>query len=302
MRVFSKVLILSFAFVGCESQSYEWKPNKITKMIDSGADISAFTGFKRSDDWRKKAKFDNIQVQTAALPTHWDWREYAPMRAVKNQGSCGSCWGFSVGGVTELVWQLLHPEMYPPLVLGEQALVSCSRYDCGGGNFDAFDYIKSKGLPIEADYPYTASNGSCKSYTPFTKITRWAYIGDGNGEPTIEQMKQAIYDHGPISVDVAANGTWSGYSGGVYDGCNSSNVNHMIIITGWDDTDGKGYWYALNSWGTDWGEGGWMKTRYTKNGSNTKCNEIGETSAYAIVDGVENLREHLGLNTIRTSK
>jgi C1A family cysteine protease len=200
-----------------------------------------------------------------------------------------------------LVWQLLHQEFYPPLLLANQAVISCSKYNCGGGDFDVLDFIKNKGLPVETDYPYTASNGSCKSYTPFMKITRWAYVGNGKGEPTTEQIKQAIYDHGPISVDVAANGSWSGYKSGVYNACNSSGINHMVALVGWDDTDGKGYWYLLNSWGTDWGENGYMKTRYTGSGS-SKCNSVGETTAYAIVDGVENLREHLGIRSGVNSK
>lgn len=295
-------LVLIMLCVGFKSESFKWERNKYVKLIEEGSDLTVVTGFKRNPDWRLRAtNFDNLKVQ-ANLPVRWDWRDIIPLRAARNQGSCGSCWAFSCAGVVELVWQLLHPDFFPPFLSAPQTLVDCSRYDCGGGNFDAFDYIKSKGLPLESAYPYTARNGSCKTYTPFTKITRWAYIGDGNSEPTIEQMKQAIYDHGPISVDVAANGSWSGYSSGIYDSCNSSSINHMIILTGWDDTDGKGFWYALNSWGDDWGEGGYMRTRYTRNGSNTKCNEIGETSAYAIVDGVENLREHLGLNTLRTSK
>jgi len=279
---------------GCSAtEGYTWKENKFTKMIEQGQDMSNVTGFKRGADWKKGAKFDDIKVNTATLPDHWDWREYAALRKVKNQGSCGSCWGFSVGGVTELVWQLIHPEMYPKLILGEQALVSCSQYDCGGGNFDAFDYIKTKGLPLESDYPYTASNGSCKSYTPYTKITGWAYVGDGSNEPTTEQIKQAIYDHGPVSVDLAANSSWSGYSSGVYTSCNSSSVNHMIIAVGFD----KDVLIVLNSWGEDWGEGGYMRTKFV--GSNgRKCNAMGETTAYAIVDGIQNLREYLGLNTV----
>lgn len=61
----------------------------------------------------------------------------------------------------------------------------------------------------------------------------------------------------------------------------------MTNIEGWVDDPtyaayGGGYWIMRNSWGTSWGEDGYMRIVYkSKNGSN--CNGIGNTAAYAIM-------------------
>lgn len=257
------------------------------------------TGLVYPKGWEKAAPWDNIKVRTAELPAHWNWNDIVTTQPIRNQGSCGSCWAFSITAIIESLHRILYP-MVTDTDMAEQTLVSSceSGGSCSGGYFSAFNYVQQKGLPPEAQDPYLARNSSCKSgLTPFhsSKITRWAYIG-GDGSPTIEQMKQAIYDHGPISVDI--NGGLPG-STSVLTTCGSTSPNHMVVIEGWHDDPayaeyGGGYWYMRNSWG-DWADKGRIKIVYKKRNSSTKCWGIGGVSAYAVMDGVENLRTHLGL-------
>lgn len=258
-------------------------------------------GLVRPSNWMDLAPWDsNRPRRVEDLPTSFNWNDYAKLQPIRDQKSCGSCWAFSVVAVYEAVTKIVFP-IWRGIDLSEQHLVStcCDSGDCGGGFFDAFDCIRDDGVPWEVDNPYTARNSSCKKGTlKYSRLTRWSYIGDRGKEPTIAQLKKAIYEHGPISVDINGN---LPYSGGIYKNCGSTFQNHMVTIEGWvDDPDlsayGGGYWIMRNSWG-DWGENGYARIVYNRKNSQTKCNGIAETAAYAVVDGVENLQNVLFLHT-----
>lgn len=57
----------------------------------------------------------------------------------------------------------------------------------------------------------------------------------------------------PVSVVVDAS-KWSTYSSGIFNNCGTS-VNHMVLLTGLADE----YWKCKNSWGTAWGESGYIR-------------------------------------------
>ena len=57
----------------------------------------------------------------------------------------------------------------------------------------------------------------------------------------------------PISVSVDAT-NWSRYGGGVFNNCNAS-INHAVLLVGVVG----GNWKIKNSWGTSWGESGYIR-------------------------------------------
>lgn len=66
-----------------------------------------------------------------------------------------------------------------------------------------------------------------------------------------------VLSGGTLAVDIDAS-TWSNYQSGVYSGCPTKFViNHAANIVGVNVT-GK-YWIVRNSWGTEWGEMGFLK-------------------------------------------
>jgi len=289
MQIF-KLLFICIFFISASAQA-----KHSAKFQETGD--KTWNGLVQPLNWKTLAKWDNRPVRTA-LPVKWDWRDMYVIQAIRDQGSCGSCWSFGVIGATEAVHRILYPMLYPIIDLAEQTLVStcCGSGDCGGGYFDAFNYIRDKGLPVESEDPYRASNSSCKSgLHPFIKISSWHYVGSENGGATTEQIKQAIYDHGPVTIDI--NGGFSGYDGrSIFTGCGSTSTNHMVVLTGWVDDPayaayGGGYWILRNSWGSEWGENGYMRIVYNKKNSQTKCNGAGEVTAYSVINGVENIRE-----------
>src|ERR1039457_4330807 len=213
-----------------------------------------------------------IMVGGPALPSYWDWREHNGVTPVKNQGNCGSCWAFSTVGTMEAVILIASGTTVD---LSEQQLVSCdNNYNgCGGGNY-AFDMEISPGAVLESCFPYRAADMDCQTNCPHVyQLGNWGYVGNSWSVPSTNAIKNAIYTYGPISVSVASDSYFQAYSGGVYNHNSDSSINHDVVLVGWDDANGC--WIMKNSWGTWWGESGYMRIAYG-------CDLIGYGAAYAV--------------------
>jgi len=208
-----------------------------------------------------------------------DWRKKGVVTKVKNQGQCGSCWSFSATGSLEGALVLAGHEQ---VVLSEQQLVDCDRstkapgsqaYDngCNGGLMDnAFEYIREVGgLESEADYPYTAVDGTCK-------VQKSKFVGHVSGYTDIPSgdehaLMMAVAQYGPVSVAIdASNFTFQLYRGGVYQepNCSPTNLDHGVLVVGYGEENGQKYWLVKNSWGASWGEQGYIKMA---RGANNMC-------------------------------
>jgi hypothetical protein len=128
------------------------------------------------------------------------------------------------------------------------------------------------GAVYESDFPYVASNSECKTNLrhPY-KIDSWAYIGNSD-IASVDSIKQAILDYGPVCSAVAVDGAFQAYAGGIFKGT-ATNVNHAVLLVGWNDAEG-GYWILRNSWGAGWGENGYMKIAYGANSVGYAANFI----------------------------
>jgi C1A family cysteine protease len=110
----------------------------------------------------------------------------------------------------------------------------------------AFDYIIAKGITSTTSYPYVARDQACKIDGGAWKLT--GYI-DVQG---CDDLQTALATR-PLSVAVDAS-VWSSYRSGVLSNCNK-NVNHGVLLIGSTDA----YWRIKNSWGTSWGESGFIR-------------------------------------------
>jgi len=248
-----------------------------TGVVD--ADHHSITGFKRNPMWKQLAPFVKPKLKDAP-PAHWDWRDKNVVTSIKNQHLpvyCGSCWAFGTDAAIESAIAIATGKQ---LQLSEQQLVSCqpSYGTCEGGDF-AFGFYKSQGANYEADFPYTATDESCNTSAPqHEKLTTWSYVGSEFESPTTDDLKAAIYKYGPIAVTVAASDSFVAYKGGIYNACDSSEIDHIVSLIGWDDTDQV--WIMKNSWGVPWGEEGFMRIKYT-GADGEKCNSVGDSAAFA---------------------
>ncbi|KAJ1435606.1 hypothetical protein B484DRAFT_445987, partial [Ochromonadaceae sp. CCMP2298] len=180
---------------------------------------------------------------------------------LKDQGYCGSCWAFSA---TEQIESDSMRTLGTSYILSPEQITQCddTSFGCSGGwTESAYAYVKrAGGMETEANYPYTSYQGvtgSCKSkdadfvvgLTGFNTIT-----GESN-------MAAYVQTTGPLSVCLDAN-TWNSYTGGIMSVCGQS-VDHCVQAVGVDV--GGGYWKVRNSWGTSWGESGFILLAYGAN-------------------------------------
>ncbi|MBN2564159.1 MAG: DUF333 domain-containing protein [Candidatus Eisenbacteria bacterium] len=207
-----------------------------------------------------------------ALPEEFDWRVLDGCTAVKSQGNCGSCWAFSTVGALECNILIRDGT---EVDLSEQWLVSCNQegWSCGGGGFGhryhmlTTDPCGGAGAVLERDFPYVAANAPCDCPYPHVyTLDGWGYIDPSVEIPDPELIKRAIMEYGPISVGVQADAAFSNYNGGIFTGSIYHDINHAVVLVGWDDDQGiDGIWYLRNSWGTMWGERGYMRIARGRN-------------------------------------
>jgi hypothetical protein len=232
--------------------------------------------------WRGQARFDPC-LPSRDLPSAYSWRDADMVTPVRNQLNCGACWAFAALAAMEAKL-LINGEV--SLDFSEQWLVSCTAAgDCSGGwHFNAFQYLREngwvdpcgdRGAVYEVDFPYEADDVPCGCpYDHPYLLSSFAFVGPQWGTPSVSSIKQALMSHGPLAVCVRTNNAFQAYNGGVFNACENDSVNHVVLIVGWDDDQGSnGVWYIKNSWGTNWGEDGYMRIEYG-------CSRIGYSAAY----------------------
>jgi KDEL-tailed cysteine endopeptidase len=173
--------------------------------------------------------------------------------------------------------------------LSEQELVDCDsdsyNEGCNGGYMDkAFEFIKKNGgLTREKDYPYKGSKGKCnktKEKTHSVTISSYERVPVNDAK-----RLQAAVAKQPVSVAIDAGSyEFQFYSEGIFTGQCGNQLNHGVTAVGYgEEDDGTRYWLVKNSWGTGWGQSGYIRMKRDSKDKQGICGIAMEASYPLIV-------------------
>ena len=163
-----------------------------------------------------------------------------------------------------------------------QQIIDCdsSNLGCGGGIIsNSLQYIANNGLCALSTYPYTSSKGACAaaSCSRITKTNGYRNV-PSNSQSAFETALRTV----PVVVAVdAGTQAWQFYKSGVVTSSCGTSLNHAVLAIGFgtDSSTGISYWRIKNSWGTSWGENGYIRLgRGSQYGSQGTCGVLMQPS------------------------
>ncbi|XP_053346240.1 cathepsin S, ortholog 1 [Clarias gariepinus] len=199
------------------------------------------------------------------LPPSVNWTEDGFVTPVQNQGDCDACWAFSAVGALEAQMKMKKGRL---VHLSVQNLVDCSKeegnHGCSGGLMtNAFTYIvNQRGISQDSDYPYEEKEGYCRPYPKHAHCSGFRVLRQNDEF----ELQKVVANIGPVAVGINAACIHQ-YQSGIHYNCSCSPhpLNHAVLVVGYGTENGQQYWLIKNSWGTKWGEGGYLRLQRNKN-------------------------------------
>jgi len=233
----------------------------------------------------------------AELPKCVSWTHLESMSGenILDQSSCGSCWAFAAAKTLQAHSEI-HQHYR---TFSAEQIVSCTKntQHCGGDGGCkgataelAFEYVLGAGVETEETIPYDGVEKICKTEKyhdngPYSSSllhqdgSEMHSIGDGGSakaggaafgmtgwmklkENSLISVKRALVHHGPLAVGVSAGYGWNYYSSGILtqESCPAdATIDHAVTLVGYGNDHSEKYWHILNSWGAEWGEGGFIR-------------------------------------------
>ena len=255
--------------------------NNYTSDVKSFNNTNYFYNFEGAPN---QLNITNNTISFDKMPVKFDLRNYSWVTPVKDQGFMGSCWAF--GNMAALESSLLrYTNVTYSLSVNnmQNSMLKYSKYGVdtlseGGNAFTAVAYLIDWLGGFSDDYDGYDELGKISSLyiTPENIHIQNAVVIPAIKTATDRDLiKNALINYGAVAASHRADFNQNKYFNKsssaqyCYDGSEST---HRICIVGWDDNysrynflktpEGDGAWICKNSWGTNWGDGGYFYLSY----------------------------------------
>lgn len=195
-----------------------------------------------------------------SVPSSFSWLDKGAVTPPKDQAKCGSCWAFSSTAALEAAYKIQSGKLKS---LSEQEYLDCvyplnkGQNGCNGGYyFTAWDYNKKNyRMGRSRDRVYTAKAGACSKLPENSlkshSVTGYTAMPNRNEQDTLLGITRSV-----LSVAFEVTATFSAYKSGILrDNTCTQNSNHAVAAVGYTPQ----YILVKNSWGTKWGDRGFVK-------------------------------------------
>jgi len=206
--------------------------------------------------------FSEIHMATATSPS-----------VINNDGSMIVNANFKTGGNIHNLQAYLLKGLGPVL---EDEMPYQQFYDIS--NLESIEEIASNYIVENKDkFTKTVSVNQIVTFADRTKLTSNEQVLENRN-----RIKYHLQTYGSVcsSIDADSSNTDFVYGSVTYSNTTSTESNHMITIVGWDDNiqlgSFTGGYLCLNSWGENWGNGGYFYVPYD--------NPLIEKSCYGVSD------------------
>ena len=248
-----------------------------------------------------KEKYENVTEtvplitrSVTSVPRNYSLKAYSPTPG--NQGRQPSCVGWASGyGARTIANAIKNGWSNNRTKINQNTFSPAFVYNlikfkgdnnCKRGSYiaDAMKLLNTYGILELKDFSYdqTSCVKNPSSYglqkakqntiLTYERLAKW-----DNPYNLVGKVKKAIANKNPVVIGMQVSSTFykaKGYWNGIHTG---KPGGHAMVVVGYDDDKYGGAFELLNSWGTNWGNNGYIWVRYNDFKKNTK-------TAYVLVD------------------
>lgn len=210
----------------------------------------------------------NDSIESMDIPKSINWFDKGAVTGVSDQLNCKADWAFAAIGSLEGQYFLKYNQL---LDFSVQNLLDCSSNDdygnqgcIKGSPEQALEYVIKHGIQLGSSYIYEGHESVCRhreNYNVKAQVKDIEYIHPPNDEILLAKK---LANYGPITVSINGTHLQSYMRGVIHVNCNNNADLSLTLVGYGSDTYSGDYWLLKNSWGTSWGENGYLRLARNK--------------------------------------